>query len=237
MLRTLSVFFDLIPCIFRSRRSLLLQVLALRQQLAMLERRHPQPRFRAADRLFWVLLRRLWPDWKRSLILVQPETVVRWHRARGQVLLVLDLATQRPHRKKVREQGIARSNLPHDGGEPDLERASHSRRTQDAGRRHLGADGTALDAEGAEEPGAGETLGGIPEQPPRGHRRVDFFTVPTLTFGMIYCFFVISHDRRRILQCNVTRHPTAAWVSQQLREAPRQYGPEVPDLRSCDELQ
>ena len=48
---------------------------------------------------------------------------------------------------------------------------------------------------------------------------MDFFTVPTLTFGMIYCFFVISHDRRRILHCNVTKHPTAAWVSQQLREA------------------
>lgn len=49
---------------------------------------------------------------------------------------------------------------------------------------------------------------------------MDFFTVLTLTFGMIYCFFVISHDRRRILHCNVTRrHPTSAWVSQQLREA------------------
>jgi hypothetical protein len=48
---------------------------------------------------------------------------------------------------------------------------------------------------------------------------MDFFTVPTLTFGMLYCFFVISHDRRRILHCNVTRHPTSAWVSQQLREA------------------
>jgi transposase InsO family protein len=48
---------------------------------------------------------------------------------------------------------------------------------------------------------------------------MDFFTVPTLTFGMIYCFFVISHDRRRILHCNGTRRPTSAWVTQQLREA------------------
>ena len=48
---------------------------------------------------------------------------------------------------------------------------------------------------------------------------MDFFTVPTLTFGVLYCFFVIAHDRRRILHCNVTRHPTSAWVSQQLREA------------------
>ena len=46
----------------------------------------------------------------------------------------------------------------------------------------------------------------------------DFFTVPTMTFQMLYCFFVIEHDRRKILHCNVTRHPTADWVIQQLRE-------------------
>jgi transposase InsO family protein len=48
---------------------------------------------------------------------------------------------------------------------------------------------------------------------------IDFFTVPTLTFGVLYCFFVIAHDRRRILYFNVTKHPTSAWVIQQLREA------------------
>jgi transposase InsO family protein len=48
---------------------------------------------------------------------------------------------------------------------------------------------------------------------------MDFFTVPTLTFGVLYCFFVISHDRRRILHCHVTRHPGSAWVTEQLREA------------------
>jgi hypothetical protein len=48
---------------------------------------------------------------------------------------------------------------------------------------------------------------------------MDFFTVPTLTFGVLYCFFVIAHDRRQILHCNVTRHPSSAWVVQQLREA------------------
>jgi putative transposase len=57
----------------------------------------------------------------------------------------------------------------------------------------------------------------------RNHREaiaaMDFFTVPTLTFGVLYGFFVISHDRRRILHFNVTRHPASAWVAQQLREA------------------
>jgi putative transposase len=48
---------------------------------------------------------------------------------------------------------------------------------------------------------------------------MDFFTMPTFTFGVLYCLFVITHDRRRILHCNVTRHPSSAWVVQQLREA------------------
>ncbi len=57
----------------------------------------------------------------------------------------------------------------------------------------------------------------------RNHREaiaaMDFFTVPTITFGVLYCFFIIGHDRRRILHCNVTKHPTSMWIVQQLREA------------------
>jgi hypothetical protein len=80
----------------------------------------------------------------------------------------------------------------------------------------------------------------------RNHREAiaarDFFTVPTISFGVLYCFFVIGHDRRRILHFNVTRQPAGAWIVQQLREAfpyssaPRflifdcdgKYGTEVP---------
>ena len=48
---------------------------------------------------------------------------------------------------------------------------------------------------------------------------MDFFTVPTLTFHVLYCFFVIGHDRRRVLHFNVTRYPSSSWIVQQLREA------------------
>jgi len=61
------------------------------------------------------------------------------------------------------------------------------------------------------------------------HREViaafDFFTVPTLTFHLLYCFFIIEHGRRRVLHFNITRHPTAEWVVQQLREAFPEAGP------------
>src|SRR5580692_8334594 len=81
MPRTLRLLFSLFARSFRSRRDLLLENLALRQQLEVLSRRNPQPRLAQSDRLFLVALRRLWPGWRQTLILVQPETVVRWHRA------------------------------------------------------------------------------------------------------------------------------------------------------------
>jgi len=66
---------------FRSRYHLGLEILALRQQLGVLNRKRPHPRFKRIDRLFWVLLRHLWPSWSNILIIVKPETVVAWHRA------------------------------------------------------------------------------------------------------------------------------------------------------------
>src|ERR1700680_4123685 len=66
---------------FRTRHKILLENLALRQQLAALKRRHPRPRLAAFDKLFWVLLRRFWSGRTQALMIVSPETVVRWHRS------------------------------------------------------------------------------------------------------------------------------------------------------------
>jgi len=65
----------------RTRRALALENLALRHQLAVLQRTAPRPRLRPSDRLFWVLLARLWSGWAEAVAIVQPETVIRWHRA------------------------------------------------------------------------------------------------------------------------------------------------------------
>ena|SRR2546425_4103048 len=75
----------------------------------------------------------------------------------------------------------------------------------------------------------------------RNHREaiaaMDFFTAPTFTFNVLYCFFIISHDRRRILHLNVSQHPTSSWIVQQLREvlSLRCYS-EVPGIRSQREV-
>jgi putative transposase len=64
-----------------SRHSLALEVVALRQQLAVWKRKQPRPKLKRLDRLFWITLCRLWTDWRKALLIVKPETVVSWHRA------------------------------------------------------------------------------------------------------------------------------------------------------------
>ena len=65
---------------FKPRRELVLENLALRQQLAVLKQQGKKPRLRNRDRVFWIALKRLWPTWRGALHIVQPETVVGWHR-------------------------------------------------------------------------------------------------------------------------------------------------------------
>ena len=206
---------------FHSRQSLLLENLALRQQLAVLKRRHPRPRLSLLDRLFWVLARRLWSAWKQALLVVTPETVVRWHRAGFRLYwsLISRVSRQVASGKKDRVQGGQESDLSDGRREPDLGAPriqgellmlgfAVSERTISRWIKRASKD---------PEP-ARRWLSFL-----RNHREaiaaMDFFSVPTVTFGVLYGFFIIAHDRRRILHYNVTRHPTSAWIVQQLREA------------------
>src|SRR3954468_831758 len=69
-----------LQCFVLSRHRLSLENVALRQPLTVLKRQRPRPRLHRLDRLFWVALRQLWPDWSSVLLVVKPETVVSWHR-------------------------------------------------------------------------------------------------------------------------------------------------------------
>jgi hypothetical protein len=66
--------------IFLNRQDLIFENFVLRQQLTVLKRRRPRPALNLFDRLFWVAISRLWSRWKQAIIIVTPETVVRWHR-------------------------------------------------------------------------------------------------------------------------------------------------------------
>ena len=79
MFRFLLSIFPLLVCP-ASVKELALENLALRQQLAVWKRQCRRPRLRAADRRFWVSLAQVWPNWRKALLLVRPETVIGWHR-------------------------------------------------------------------------------------------------------------------------------------------------------------
>jgi putative transposase len=81
MFRILCVVIVICAWFFRSRQDLLLENLALRQQLSVMVRKQPRPQLRLSDKIFWTILSRFWSGWKRAVLIVQPETVVRWHRA------------------------------------------------------------------------------------------------------------------------------------------------------------
>jgi putative transposase len=189
MLRTL---FGLLTSSVSSRQSLLLENLALRQQLAVLKARHPPPRFTTSDRLFWVMLCRFWPGWKRALILAQPETVVGWHRA-GFKLYWRWLSRHRtPAGRRCVSQELR-----------DLIfRMVAENRTWGAPRIHGELEMLGFDIS---ERSVLRWMRRAPRTPDlanqwkaflSNHREaiaaMDFFTVPTLTFGMLYGFFVIS---------------------------------------------
>jgi putative transposase len=108
MFRLIVLCLGMLVRLMRVRRSLLLENLALRQQLAVLKRQRPKPRIGLLDKLFWISVRRVWSGWKQSLIVVKPETVVRWHRAGFRLYwrLISRARTQvgrRPTSREVRE--------------------------------------------------------------------------------------------------------------------------------------
>src|SRR5947207_8429806 len=96
MFRFFALCFGMLVRFFRGRPSLLLENLALRQQLVALKRRHPRPSLGLFDKLFWVITRSVWSAWKHSLILVTPETVVRWHRTGFRIYWRLISRVRRP---------------------------------------------------------------------------------------------------------------------------------------------
>ena len=217
MTRLLTAFLAWFGAFFRSRNALGLELVAFRHQLAVLKRQNPRSQLSRWDRLFWLTLRRLWSKWSSVLLIVKPETVVRWRRAGFQWYWRF-LSRHRPGRPKITSelQKLIRSmatenptwGAPRIHGELlqlgfEISECTVSRylrrmtRHRDSGKRWLIFLKNHREAIAA----------------------MDFFTVPTATFRVLYCFFVISHSRRRILHFNATEHPSSQWIVQQLREA------------------
>src|SRR5215210_5286481 len=93
-----SALWHYLRALILPRHRLCLEMVALRQQLGVFKRKQPKPPICYFDRLFWITLRRLWDGWANALILVQPETVVSWHRAGFRLFWRFRSRSRRPGR-------------------------------------------------------------------------------------------------------------------------------------------
>jgi transposase InsO family protein len=201
---------------FRSRSQQAVVELALRQQLATYAHTKSKPKLTPLDRTFWIALLRVWPRWKEVLVIVKPDTVVRWHRKGFRL-----------YWRWISKRGPGRPPIP--GELKTLIRQMAFENNWRARRIHaeLGKLGFSVSLATVSRH--------LPKRSPdrgkqqrwmtflRNHKdgitAMDFFVVPTIRFHVLYVWFVIDHGRRRIIHFNVTPNPTARWVVQQLRES------------------
>ena len=123
MIDILGAILAALAVFFRSRLDVSLEVLALRQQVAVLKRKRRRPVLSRLDRLFWIMLRSVWPRWSDVLAIVKPATVIAWHR-KGFRLYWRWRSRQRGGRPRITEEVrslIRKMRLENDGrGAPKI---------------------------------------------------------------------------------------------------------------------
>jgi hypothetical protein len=201
----LSALFTALFASFRSRAALQLEILALRHQLGVLQRSVKRPKLTPADRWLWAWLCAVWNDWQSSLFIVKASTVIGWHRKGFRLFWAWKVRHGKPGRpavpKEVRQliRTMIHGELLKLG--IDIGETSVSKYLV---RRHNPPS---------------QTWRTFLDNHVKSVVSVDFFTVPTIRFQVLYVFLVLAHDRQRILHFGVTAGPTAEWTAQQLREA------------------
>ena len=219
----------------RRRADLVIENLALRQQVTALKKERPRPPLEDVDRAFWVALRESWPAWASGLVIVKADTVAEWNRAGFRRYWTRISSTRYPGRPRLAAEirGLIQVMAQDGWGAPRI----HAELTK------LGFF--------VSEMTVSRYMPRRPAEPDqvkrwvaflRNHKEdiaaMDLFTVPTASLRLLYGFFVIERGRRHIVHFNATFHPTAAWVIQQLREAfPYDTAPKLSLLRSRLDLQ
>jgi len=215
MIRCLAYAFT---AVFKSRARLVAENLCLRQQLVVLKRRQGRPQLRDADRRFWVLAYRWLSSWRQSLIIVKPDTVIRWHRKGWKAYW---------RWRSNRSTSIGRKKT-------DLELRELIRRMAREnplwGQRRIQAELACLGfrvcartvARYMRRPYSGPPSPGWRQFLTQHSNEIwacDLFTVQIVWFRTLYVFFVIHHSTRELIHARVTAHPNSEWLAQQMVEA------------------
>jgi putative transposase len=215
MIETLRWLGILMVVAFRERRDLALENLALRQQLGVLKRKGV-PRLKRKDRIFWVVLSRIWSHWREALHLIKADTVVGWQRQGFRIYWARISYRKSEGRHRVSSEVRAL-----------IKKMSQANPFWGAPRIH--GELLKLGIEISERT-VSRLLPKDRKPPSQSWRAflnnhfsdlvsIDFFTVPTVTFRVLFVFVVLSHSRRRVVYSNVTEHPTAWWTGQQMVQA------------------
>lgn len=211
-----SALVALVTTLLRPRLSLQLEIVALRHQLAVYKRSNRRPRIRPADRILWSWMSRHWSRWRQVLIFVRPTTVTAWQRKRFRDHWSKLSRRSKPGRPSVPQEVIA------------LIRKISSANARWGSPRIVGE----LKKLGIEVPKSTVEKYRVRHRKPpsptwkaflKNHVSelvsIDFFTVPTVGFKVLFVLLVLAHDRRRVVHFNVTENPTAHWTAQQIIEA------------------
>ena len=189
ILRVILIF---LRAFLASRAALAAENVMLRQQLIVVHRAAPHPNFRRTDRIVLCWLSRLWSGWRSALLIVQPDTVTRWHR-QGFKLYWRGKSRKKPGRPKVNR---AIRDLIHRMCQENATWGAPRIQSELALLGHIVAESTVA-----------KYMVRQPKPPSQNWRTflknhvgqiaaVDFFTVPTITFRVLYVFPVLRHDRR-----------------------------------------
>src|SRR5664280_1165591 len=201
----------------KTQRELALENLALRHQVGDLKRTLGTRRvcLKPSDRMLWVVLSRVWSGWQLALAIVQPATVIRWHRegfrrswasksrrrdgrpelAREVRALIRKMSTSNPSwgAPRIRNE-LAKIGIDVSRSTVAKYMVRHRKPPSPTWRAFLDNHVKELVS-------------------------LDFFVVPTATFRVHFVLLILSHDRRRILHFNVTSSPSAEWTAQQAVQA------------------
>jgi transposase InsO family protein len=201
---------------FKTQARLEAEIVLLRHQLSVLRQRLPsRPKLTVADRLLFVWLYRLFPSVLNAVTIIQPETVVRWHRTGFRLYWRWKSRTQggRPRipgeiRRLIREMSVANRlwGAPRIHGELlklGIEVA------QSTVAKYMARNGR----------GRSQTWKAFLHNHASGIGTMDFLIVPTVGFRLLFVLVILRHERRRLITLSVTAHPTAEWIAHQITDA------------------
>ncbi|MDA3861837.1 MAG: hypothetical protein PF445_11505, partial [Melioribacteraceae bacterium] len=202
--------------LFKSRAQLQLENLFLKKQLEILSRSNKRSIIKRSDRIFFSLSKRMLNNWKENLVIVKPETVIKWHK-QGFKLFWKIKSKRSGGRERISFETrkliiqIAEENrswgIPRIHGELlklgfNISQSTVFRYLQNLRRRKPSQNWKTFLRNHSKE-----TIS------------MDFFTVPTSNFKLLHVLVMIEHNRRKIIHFNVTEHPTSIWSAQQMRNA------------------